>query len=126
MRVTNLHLQTEAFWIEGLAKLDPIAVFVHVWPNTAHGCTLTAVCHDEAFTSSFGAMGMPWRDFIAGTDDDYLGRKLAGASRNVRYCQRIARAIIAAVKMMDDKWARQLDCCPPESVSLSSLRERDQ
>lgn len=110
MMVTNVISQTEAFRIEGLTKLDPIALFVHVWPNTAHGCTLTAVCYDDAFTASFGAMGMPWRQFIAGADDDYLAGKLAGASRKIQYCKRIARAIIAAVKMMDDPWARQLDC----------------
>lgn len=114
MRVTNLALQTEAFRVEGIANLDPISVFVHVWPEAAHGCTLTAVCYGDCFTASFGSMGRPWREFIRGTSTEYLGNALAGAGRAGRrkYAHRIAHAIIVAVNMMDDKWAQQLDCHP--------------
>lgn len=118
MRVTNLQRRTEAFRIEALKALDPVEVFVHVWEGYENACSITAICYGEAFTASFAAMGKPWREFVAGTSEDYLGNALVpifvGVSERTRgYCRRIARAIIAAVRMMDDKWAQEVLCSPP-------------
>jgi len=125
MRVTNLQLELEAFrindaplnHIDDFGKLDPISVFVWTPPQNPHACMLTVVVFNDAFVAHFGAMGRPWREFLADTNDDYLGRTLArsgakGAKGDSLYCRRIARAIIAAVRMMNDKWAQQLNCTP--------------
>lgn len=79
--------------------LDPITAYLE-----DHGGgkgRLTIACYGDAWTGYWGAMGSGLREFVAGTDPDYVAGNLLGLRRNTlrerHYVASICAQLIAAL-----------------------------
>jgi hypothetical protein len=80
MSDTSMGAITHCYVENPSEKTDPIHVYLHDFCK-GHGM-ITVTCWGTAWTAFWGAMGdRPVREFVTGTDADYMCKKLASSDR---------------------------------------------
>lgn len=96
-------IKVEAFRIEGVVALDPVDVILEDVSRSIGD--ITVACYGQAWTAYWASMGdRTIRQFVAGTNPDYLAGKLANGRQTkmqVAYLLRVSAAVIDACKELE-------------------------